>query len=120
MIIGERLRDLREQKKISQGEVEKRTGLLRCYNSRVENGHTVPCLEALEKMPRALEVPTYRLFTEDVDVEKPNIPLRQVPSRAVATKQDRELRAFAKLFSRMDDKKRGLLLQMTSKMANRS
>jgi transcriptional regulator with XRE-family HTH domain len=52
MIIGERLRDLREQKKMSQGEIEKRTGLLRCYISRVENGHTVPSLETLEKMAR--------------------------------------------------------------------
>jgi transcriptional regulator with XRE-family HTH domain len=42
MVIGERLKDLREQKKWSQGEIEKRTGLLRCYISRVENGHTIP------------------------------------------------------------------------------
>ena len=62
MIIGERLRELREQKKFSQGEIEKRTGLLRCYTSRVENGHTVPAVETLEKYARALEVPMYRLF----------------------------------------------------------
>jgi transcriptional regulator with XRE-family HTH domain len=42
MIIGVRLRELREQKQFSQGDIEKRTGLLRCYISRVENGHTVP------------------------------------------------------------------------------
>jgi transcriptional regulator with XRE-family HTH domain len=42
MVIGERLKDLREQKKWSQGEIEKRTGLLRCYISGVENGHTIP------------------------------------------------------------------------------
>jgi transcriptional regulator with XRE-family HTH domain len=120
MIIGERLRDLREQKKMSQGEVEKRTGLLRCYISRVENGHTVPSLGTLEKMARALEVPTYRLFTDDAHVKKPNIPVQDVPSRAVSTKQDREIQAFAKLFSRMDDKSRGLLFHMASKMANRA
>ena len=62
MDIGYRLRTLREEKKISQGEIEKRTGLLRCYISRVENGHTVPSVETLEKMARALEVPLYRLF----------------------------------------------------------
>ena len=61
MLIGERLKDLRDQKKVSQGDVEKRTGLLRCYISRVENGHTVPSVETLEKMARALEIPTYRL-----------------------------------------------------------
>ena len=62
MIIGDRLRVLREQKKFSQGEIEKRTGLLRCYISRVENGHTVPAVETLEKFARALEVPLYQLF----------------------------------------------------------
>ena len=119
MVIGERLRDLREQKEMSQGEIEKRTGLLRCYVSRVENGHTVPNVDTLEKMARALEIPMYRLFTEDADVKKPNIPLQDIPSRAVTTKQDREIQAFAKLFSRMDDKKLGLLFHMASKMANR-
>ena len=56
MIIGDRLRALREEKKLSQGDIEKRTGLLRCYISRVENGHTVPAIETLEKLARALEV----------------------------------------------------------------
>ena len=74
MVIGERLKDLREQKKLSQGDVEKRTGLLRCYISRVENGHTVPSVDTLEKMARALEIPTYRLFTDDAHAKKPNIP----------------------------------------------
>ena len=45
MIIGDRLREMREEKKLSQGDIEKRTGLLRCYISRVENGHTVPAIE---------------------------------------------------------------------------
>src|SRR5258708_38827892 len=62
MIIGDRLREMREAKTLSQGDIEKRTGLLRCYISRVENGHAVPALETLEKMARALEVPMYRLF----------------------------------------------------------
>lgn len=62
MVICDRLRTLREGKKLSQGDIEKRTGLLRCYISRVENGHTVPTVETLEKMARALEVPLYRLF----------------------------------------------------------
>jgi transcriptional regulator with XRE-family HTH domain len=98
---GERLRDLREEKNMSQGDVEKRTGLLRCYISRVENGHTVPSVETLEKLARALEIPTYRLFTADAQVEKPNISPQDIPSVAVNTKQDRELQVFAKLtFSR--------------------
>jgi transcriptional regulator with XRE-family HTH domain len=62
MVIGNRLKELRESKQLSQGDIEKRTGLLRCYISRVENGHTVPAIDTLEKMARALEVPMYRLF----------------------------------------------------------
>ena len=57
MVIADRLKALREQKNMSQGDVEKHTGLLRCYISRVENGHTVPAIETLEKMGQALKVP---------------------------------------------------------------
>ena len=62
MLVGNRLKELRESKNLSQGDIEKRTGLLRCYISRVENGHTVPAVETLEKLARALELPLYRLF----------------------------------------------------------
>jgi transcriptional regulator with XRE-family HTH domain len=62
VVIGDRLREMREEKKLSQGDIEKRTGLLRCYISRVENGHTVPAIETLEKLARALESPLYDSF----------------------------------------------------------
>jgi transcriptional regulator with XRE-family HTH domain len=62
MVIGERLKQLRNEKNLSQGDIEKHTGLLRCYISRVENGHTIPALQTLEKMANALEVPMYQLF----------------------------------------------------------
>ena len=82
MIIGDRLRVLREQKKLSQGEIEKRTGLLRCYISRVENGHTVPAVETLEKFARALEVPLYQLFYDGEEPPKlPNPPKRRLGNR---------------------------------------
>src|SRR3954470_20135971 len=78
MIIGDRLRALREEKKLSQGDIEKRTGLLRCYISRVENGHTVPAIETLEKIARALEVPVYQLFYDgEAPPELPNLPKRK-------------------------------------------
>jgi|SRR5580692_9020250 transcriptional regulator with XRE-family HTH domain len=64
MDIARRLRELREGKKMSQGDIEHKTGLLRCYISRVENGHTVPVIETLEKMARALEVPLYAILYE--------------------------------------------------------
>jgi transcriptional regulator with XRE-family HTH domain len=74
MLITDRLRELREQKKLSQGDIEKRTGLLRCYISRVENGHTIPEVKTLEKLARALEVPLYRLFYDgDAPVKAPAV-----------------------------------------------
>ena len=44
MIIGDRLREIREEKKLSQGDIENRTGLLRCYISQIENGDTLCCV----------------------------------------------------------------------------
>ncbi len=72
MVIGQRLRALREKKNLSQGHIEKKTGLLRCYISRVENGYTVPAVETLEKFARALEIPMYQLFYDGV--EPPVLP----------------------------------------------
>src|SRR3984885_8534491 len=78
MIIGTRLRSLRETKKLSQGDIEKRTGLLRCYISRVENGHTVPAIETLEKLASAMEIPLYQLFYEGEEPPKlPNLLKRK-------------------------------------------
>lgn len=62
MYIADTLRKVREEKQLSQGDIERRTGLKRCYVSRVEHGHTVPSIETLEKISRALETPMYQLF----------------------------------------------------------
>ena len=74
MVIGDRLKTVREAKDLSQGDIEKRTGLLRCYVSRVENGHTVPSVETLEKFARALELPLYHLMF-DGDKRSPLLSL---------------------------------------------
>lgn len=124
MIIGDRLRALREEKKFSQGDVEKRTGLLRCYISRVENGHTVPAIETLEKMARALEVPLYQLFYDGEEPpELPNLPKRKTSDEiAFGTKgkEARFLAKFRRLLGRVDEGDRKLLLYMAQKMAARS
>ena len=120
MIIGDRLRVLREQKKFSQGEVEKRTGLLRCYISRVENGHTVPAVETLEKFARALEVPLYQLFYDGEEPPKMAILPKRRSSAAMGwgdTGRDaRTLAKFRQLLSRTDEEDRRLLLFMAKKM----
>jgi transcriptional regulator with XRE-family HTH domain len=123
MIIGDRLRELREDKKLSQGDVEKRTGLFRCYISRVENGHTVPGIETLEKMARALEVPLYQLFYEGE--APPQLPalLKHKSSRRDAWgssgKNARYLNKVRRLLAKSDDENRKLLMHMAQKMARR-
>lgn len=123
MIIGERLRTLREVKKLSQGDIEKRTGLLRCYISRVENGHTVPAIETLEKMARALEVPLYQLFYDGEEPpELPNLPKRKTADEIAwghSGKEARFLNRLRRLLARIDEGDRRLLLYMAQKMANR-
>ncbi|MCL6565206.1 MAG: helix-turn-helix domain-containing protein [Acidobacteriia bacterium] len=123
MIIGERLRALREEKNLSQGDIEKRTGLLRCYISRVENGHTVPAIETLEKLARALEVPLYQLFYDGEEPpELPNLPKRKTADDIAwgsTGKEARLLNKFRRLLGRMDESDRRLLLYMAQKMANR-
>jgi transcriptional regulator with XRE-family HTH domain len=121
MIIGDRLREMREEKKLSQGDIEKRTGLLRCYISRVENGHTVPAIETLEKLARALEVPLYQLFYEGA--EPPKLPhfLKRKTAEAIAWgssgKQAVYLHKLVRCLSKADEADRKLLLAMAQKLA---
>jgi transcriptional regulator with XRE-family HTH domain len=77
MQISQRLKELREAKKFSQGTIETRTGLLRCYVSRVENGHTVPTVDTLEKLARALEVPLYEIFHDGEEPVSGELLFRQ-------------------------------------------
>ncbi|HEY2858868.1 MAG TPA: helix-turn-helix transcriptional regulator [Terracidiphilus sp.] len=72
MKIGTTIRTHRLQRGLSQGDIEKKTGLLRCYLSRVENGHTVPSLDTLSKIALALDVPISQFFAEDSATRKLN------------------------------------------------
>ncbi len=123
MIIGDRLRALREEKKLSQGDIEKRTGLFRCYISRVENGHTVPSIETLEKMARALEVPMYQLFYDGEEPPKlPNLPKRKSSDDIAwgsVGKDARFLSKLRRLLGKSDEEDRKLLLLMAQKLARR-
>lgn len=120
MVISDRLRELREQKKLSQGDIEKRTGLLRCYISRVENGHTVPAIETLEKLARALEVPLYQLFYDGE--EPPKLPhlLKRKTSEMVwgsSGKNSIYMHKLAKCLRKATDSDRKLVLAMAQKVA---
>lgn len=123
MLIDERLRQFRKAKKLSQGDIEDRTGLLRCYISRVENGHTVPAIETLEKMARALEVPLYQLF---YDGEKPpkidNVVVMKPSSEnpwGSAGKDAHYFNKLRRLLSKIGEGDRKLVLHMAQKMTNR-
>jgi transcriptional regulator with XRE-family HTH domain len=110
-------------KKLSQGDIEKRTGLLRCYVSRVENGHTVPAIETLEKMARALEVPLYQLFYEGEEPPKVLNLLKHKVSDDAAWgnrgKESRYLNKLHHLLAKTAEGDRKLILHMAQKMANR-
>src|SRR5271156_5119513 len=119
MIIGDRLKQLREDKNLSQGDMEKRMGLLRCYTSRVENGHTTPSVETLEKMARALEIPLYQLFY-DGSKKPPVLKVAETHEGWGSEGQDSHmLRRFRRLLSRTKERDLKLLMLMAGKMAQR-
>jgi transcriptional regulator with XRE-family HTH domain len=119
MVIADRLKALREQKDLSQGDIEQRTGLLRCYISRVENGHTVPAIETLEKMARALDVPLYQLFYEGENPPQPALP--NIPREGWGSegREARMLDRFRRVLAHTEESDRNLLLTLARKMSQR-
>ena len=118
MLIGDRLRALREQKHLSQGHIEKRTGLLRCYVSRVENGHTVPSVSTLEKWARALDVPLYQIFYEGENPPAPPQPIKANGRLSGFNRADaRFLMQMRRALSHTKETDRQLLLAMARKLA---
>ena len=119
MLIGDRLKTLREQKNLSQGDIEKRTGLLRCYISRVENGHTVPAIETLEKLARAMGVLLYQIFYDGEKPPAPNLPRFDDGGWGSSGRDARTLGRFCRLLGRTSKADQKLLLFMAQKMSQR-
>ena len=117
MIIGNRLRLLREDKNLSQGDMEKRTGLMRCYISRVENGHTVPAVETLEKMAQAMDMHLYQFLYEG-----PEPPALPEPGKAdrdgwgSSGKNARSLTKLRRYLSQMTPSDRAILIAVVSQL----
>jgi transcriptional regulator with XRE-family HTH domain len=108
--IGLTIRGYRLKKGLSQGDIEKRTGLLRCYLSRVENGHTVPSLDTLTKIASALELPLSQFFAEgDASGE--------VEAQKLSDDELRFLTQIRRYSSNLNDSDRRLLLAMVKKFA---
>lgn len=120
MIIGKRLRQLREAKRVSQGDVEKRTGLLPCYTSRVENGHTVPSIQTLEKYAKALEEPLYRFFYDGEIPSEMRKSFSAENSDGSPGNNAPELRLFARAFAKMKARDRRLILLLAAKMVRKA
>ena len=123
MIIGDRLRALREERNMSQGDIEKRTGLLRCYLSRVENGHTVPAIETLEKLARALELPLYQLLYDGDQPPRSEVPAawkeRSMDGWGSSGKDYRYMRKLQGLLGRMKEADRKLIMYTLQQMVRR-
>ena len=122
MVIGDRLKTLREAKNFSQGDIEEKTGLLRYYVSRVENGHTVPAVETLEKFARALELPLHHLMF-DGD-EPPSMPksakFGKFANSLESSRQGKVLmRKLVPLLAKMSQDDRNLILFMAGRVAKR-
>ena len=120
MLIGDRLRQLRESKHMSQGDIEKRTGLFRCYTSRVENGHTVPSVETLEKLAAAFEVPLWKIFYEGEQPVRPVLRSRDLDQSTIESVKDRKFyMKLSRLLGRMTERDRHLLSYVVYKMTSR-
>ena len=107
--IGVTIREFRLQRGMSQGDIEKRTGLLRCYLSRVENGHTVPSLETLQKIAVALELPLSQFFADE--------PIREMPGPVLNEAEIHFLTEIKRYSANLSDSDRRLLLAMIRKFA---
>ena len=109
MDIAKRLREFRESKGLSQGDIERRSGLLRSYISRVEGGYTAPSLSTLEKFAKALGVETYQLIFQGHG--KPSSPKLPEPSGVSGS-----AKRLVKLFESMSSPNRKLLMTMAMKL----
>ncbi len=111
MKIGTAIRSHRLQKGFSQGDIEKKTGLLRCYLSRVENGHTVPSLDTLSKIARALDLPITQFFADESLG-------RHATLQKLSDEELRFLTQIRRYSSNLNDSDRKLLLTMVRKFAS--
>jgi len=112
VVIGKRLRELREANGLSQGDVEDRTGLLRIYISHVENGHSTPTLKVLEKWAKALDVDLYQLFVVGQGEPKAHVIPEKIPGGA-------QERTLLRLFGQMPIEDRALLISLAREIVNR-
>jgi transcriptional regulator with XRE-family HTH domain len=116
LMVGERLRTIRESKNLSQGDIEKRTGLIRCYTSRVENGHTVPSIETLAKYAQALDIPLYQIFY-DGEAEPKKIKGVDLDGENLSLSERREIESLGRKFTKLKERDKGFVRLLVAKLA---
>ena len=122
MLIGQRLREIREAKNMSQVEIAEATGLVQPYVSRVENGHTIPGVETLEKWASALKVPLYQILYDGEEPPKP-LKLSNNHNRELwgnSARDSHDLKRLRQFLSKMNEQERELLLSLAGRMASRA
>jgi len=119
MQMGVRVRELRESKGVSQGEIGRRTGLIRSYLSRIENGHTLPSVAILERIAEALGMRLYEFFS--FNEEGVAAPTPMVRANLEGLDEDgvyySRLRWFA---SRIPEEDRSIFLALARALAARA
>jgi transcriptional regulator with XRE-family HTH domain len=110
---------VREAKNLSQGDIEKKTGLLRCYISRVENGHTVPAIETLEKLARSMDLQLYQLLYDGDKPPSANTSQNGRSEWGNAGKDARLLNKLRNFLAQMNEKDRQLLLSFAEQIRRR-
>ena len=122
MFIGARIRKLRQEKGLSQGDIEARTGLLRCYISRVEHDHTVPSLETMERFAAGLDIPLYQLFYRGEEAPPtnnltPRVTVEELAEEGVAPQEDGFLVTLKSMLNRLREIDRDVLLNLAKALA---
>lgn len=115
MNLGEAIKNIRTAKGLSQGEMQKRTGILRSYLSRVENGHTVPSLATLQRLASAMGVALSDFFSPNGQTAE-GVPA--TPAPAANDPASQYLTELKTLLPQLTSQQRDQLLDMVKDMAS--
>jgi len=111
MNIGDTIRRFRLKRGLSQGDIERRSGLLRCYLSRVENGHTTPSLDTLAKIASAMDTSVGELLASSSGEPGSRMELQ------LSEQESRFLNSVRRYSPNLNDSDKKLVLAMVKKMA---
>lgn len=109
MFIGARIREIRQEKNLSQGDLQRRVGLHRCYISRVEAGRSVPSVDQLYRIAAGLGVRAFELLWDGKGA--PPVPLAINHEKNDDSVSKPYMAAMVPLLSKMSDSDRRMLMR---------